>query len=92
MRVSWLLSAICVNGSYEKEKGLTGSLRVLWFKLWSMGEESETDRASKETADKRAAKSGRKSGNSEGNKCRKVKDRTAKDRTAKGGVKGANRD
>lgn len=42
VRVSWLLSAICVNGSYEKEKGLQASLRVLWLKLWSMGEEEQT--------------------------------------------------
>ena len=85
MRVSWLLSAICVNGSYEKEKGLQASLRVLWLKLWSMGEEEQAE-PPKESKTEAAAK------NSEGNKGRKVKDRTAKDRTAKGGVKGANRD
>ena len=86
VRVSWLLSAICVNGSYEKEKGLQASLRVLWLKLWSMGEEEQTE-PPKESKTEAAAKSRDK-----GNKGRKVKDRTAKDRTAKGGVKGANRD
>ncbi|MBS4792522.1 MAG: hypothetical protein KH041_08675, partial [Clostridium sp.] len=56
VRVSWLLSAICVNGSYEKEKGLQASLRVLWLKLWSMGEEEQTE-PPKESKTEAAAKS-----------------------------------
>ena len=51
-----LLSAICVNGSYEKEKGLQASLRVLWLKLWSMGEEEQTE-PPKESKTEAAAKS-----------------------------------
>ena len=56
VRVSWLLSAICVNGSYEKEKELQASLRVLWLKLWSMGEEEQTE-PPKESKTEAAAKS-----------------------------------
>lgn len=37
VKVSGLLSASPLKGAYEMEKGLTGSLRVLWFKLWTMG-------------------------------------------------------
>ena len=34
---------ISINGSYVKEIGLQASLRVLWLKLWSMGEEEQAE-------------------------------------------------
>lgn len=43
VQVSWLLSLISFKGAYEIEKGLTGSLRVLWFKLWKTGEEEKEE-------------------------------------------------
>ena len=53
VKVSWLLSVISFKGAYEMEKGLTGSLRVLWFKLWTMGDESaEKIEEAEETAEK----------------------------------------
>ena len=64
VKVSWLLSVISFKGAYEMEKGLTGSLRVLWFKLWTMGDESaEKIEEAEETAEKTVKKSGRKSSN-----------------------------
>ena len=56
VKVSWLLSVISFKGAYEMEKGLTGSLRVLWFKLWTMGDESaEKIEEAEETAEKMRA-------------------------------------
>lgn len=61
VKVSWLLSVISFKGAYEMEKGLTGSLRVLWFKLWTMGDESaEKIEEAEETAEKTVKKAAEK--------------------------------
>ena len=61
VKVSWLLSVISFKGAYEMEKGLTGSLRVLWFKLWTMGDESaEKIEEAEETAEKTVKKTAEK--------------------------------
>lgn len=61
VKVSWLLSVISFKGAYKMEKGLTGSLRVLWFKLWTMGDESaEKIEEAEETAEKTVKKAAEK--------------------------------
>ena len=61
VKVSWLLSVISFKGAYEMEKGLTGSLRVLWFKLWTMGDEAaEKIEEAEETAEKTVKKTAEK--------------------------------
>lgn len=63
VQVSWLLSLISFKGAYEMEKGLTGSLRVLWFKLWKTGEEeNEESLESEEEENREEKKSGREKG------------------------------
>ena len=41
VQVSWLLSLVSFRGGYDMKKGLTGSLKVLWFRLWEMEEETQ---------------------------------------------------
>lgn len=61
VKVSWLLSVISFKGAYEMEKGLAGSLRVLWFKFWTMGDEAaEKIEEAEETAEKTVKKAAEK--------------------------------
>ncbi len=55
VQVSWLLSLVSFQGGYDMKKGLTGSLRVLWFKLWKMGEE-ETEETKEGSVEEKSAK------------------------------------
>ncbi len=57
VKVSWLLSLISFKGAYEMGKGLSGSLRALWFKLWTMGDEdAKKIEEAEETAEEMAEK------------------------------------
>lgn len=56
VQVSWLLSLVSFRGGYDMKKGLTGSLQVLWFRLWEMEEktkEQETEQTETEKEKKK---------------------------------------
>ena len=56
VQVSWLFSLVLFRGGYDMKKGLTGSLRVLWFRLWKMEEETQEQETEKTETEKEKKK------------------------------------